>query len=435
MSEAEIRLPAETVNKAKSFIRRTGEQHGEAVAVRKYARKKADGQVTVSYEKHDMILLPSHYSYDRLLAAYNLMNPETLIKSRWTFRQLWRADSELTKIVIRKPSKDKCDECTVFKRALKENVSDINEDLDAQLMAHITDYREMRDAYENDIHVAKTCDRSSFRIFSFDFAQNLELPHDPQQPGKWYYLSLLKAHQFGLVDEGIDSHWHVIYTEGKALKGANEVASIIHLFLTSTAGDAKKIRLWADNCGGQNKNTCLLWYFLWACHTQIFQEIEYRFQIKGHTRNSVDRGFGLTKREYTRSEVWCIDQLLDVIDRSANNNIPINLEDQIGPFRDWTSALSTLYRRPPAIQKYHIFQFSHERPGIMRAKVRIDDPWDEFQLLKRNVNVIALNPQELQPKGLPEEKQVELWEKIRPYCPVAFRDELCPKPQNDLFER
>ncbi|CAG8801302.1 2349_t:CDS:1, partial [Racocetra fulgida] len=135
------------------------------------------------------------------------------------------------------------------------------------------------------------------------------------------------------------------------------------------------------------------------------------------------------------SEVWCIDQLLDVIDRSANNNIPINLEDQIGPFRDWTSALSTLYRRPPAIQKYHIFQFSHERPGIMRAKVRIDDPWDEFQLLKRNVNVIALNPQELQPKGLPEEKQVELWEKIRPYCPVAFRDELCPKPQNDLFER
>ncbi|CAG8559349.1 3592_t:CDS:2, partial [Racocetra fulgida] len=167
-----IRLPAETVNKAKSFIRRTGEQHGEAVAVRKYARKKADGQVTVSYEKHDMILLPSHYSYDRLLAAYNLMNPETLIK--------------------------------IFKRALKENVSDINEDLDAQLMAHITDYREMRDAYENDIHVAKTCDRSSFRIFSFDFAQNLELPHDPQQPGKWYYLSLLKAHQFGLVDEGID---------------------------------------------------------------------------------------------------------------------------------------------------------------------------------------------------------------------------------------
>ncbi|CAG8840652.1 13031_t:CDS:1, partial [Cetraspora pellucida] len=74
--------------------------------------------------------------------------------------------------------------------------------------------------------------------------------------------------------------------EGKALKGANEVASIIHLFLTSIAGDAKKIRLWANNCGGQNKNTCLLWYFLWTCHTQIFQEIEYRFQIKGHTRNS-----------------------------------------------------------------------------------------------------------------------------------------------------
>ena len=70
----------------------------------------------------------------------------------------------------------------------------------------------------------------------------------------------------------------------------------------------------------------------------------------------------------------------------------------------------------------------------MKAKVRINVPQDEFQLLKRNVGVIALNPQELPQKGLSEEKQVELWEKIRPYCPIAFRDDLCPKPQDDLIE-
>ena len=109
-----IKLPVETVNKAKSFIKWIGEQHGEAIAVRKYTRKKACGQVTASYEKHDVVLIPSHYSYERLLDAYNIINPEKFIKSRWTFRQIWRSDPELGKIIIRKPSKDKCDECTLF---------------------------------------------------------------------------------------------------------------------------------------------------------------------------------------------------------------------------------------------------------------------------------------------------------------------------------
>ncbi|CAG8490752.1 6751_t:CDS:2 [Racocetra fulgida] len=273
-------LPVETLNKVKSFIRLVGEQHGESLAVRKYTRKKVDGQITVQYEKHD-----------------------------------------LNKIIIRKPSKDVCDECTLFKRTLKESNS-TNEDLNDQFATHVNDY---------------------------------QLPHDPQQPGKWYYLSLLKVYQFGLVDEGIDLHWHNLYTEGKALKRANEVTSIIHLFLTSVA---------------------------------------------------VDRGFGNTKREYARSEVWCVDQLVDIINKSANNNISINLEDQIELFRDWTSALGSLYHKPPAIQKYHFFQFSCEKPGIIRAKIRLNDPWDEFSLLKPNVNIGSLSLQKLTEKGLAEEKQL-----------------------------
>ncbi|CAG8604675.1 7479_t:CDS:2 [Racocetra fulgida] len=271
-----ITLSTETVDKAKSFI----------IAVRKYTRKNMDGKIIVTYEKHDSVFLPSHYSYRRLLVAYNLLNPNNLIKSHRTFQKIWKSDLELGKIAIRKPSKDMCDECTLFKRALKENNNNVDEDLDMQLLMHINDYRSIRDAYEDDIRTAKICDRSLFRVFSFDFVQDVELPHDPQQPEKWYYLSLLKAHQFGLVDEGIDTHWHAIYTEGKASKGANEVASIVHLFLTSAAGEAKKIQLWADNCG-----------------------------------------------------------------------------------------------------------------------------------------------------GLSEEKQVDLWDKIRPYCPIAFHDELCPKPQDNVLER
>ncbi|CAG8594965.1 5614_t:CDS:2, partial [Racocetra fulgida] len=125
-------LPNETVNEVKLFIKSLEEQQSEALAVRKYTRKRADGNITVRYEKDDIILLLSHYSYNRLLAAYNSVHPKKLIK---------------------------------------------------------------------------------------------KLPHNSQQPGSWFYQSLLKVHQFGFVDEGIDKYWHCVYTEGKALKGTNEASN------------------------------------------------------------------------------------------------------------------------------------------------------------------------------------------------------------------
>ncbi|CAG8683796.1 15390_t:CDS:2, partial [Cetraspora pellucida] len=327
-------LPIETANKAKFFIKSFGDQHGEKQAVRKYIRKKKDGQITVNYEKDDVILLLSHYSYSRLLDLYNLMNPKNLINSHV------------------------CDECTLYKRALKESSNYVNEDLDEQLITHVSDYRKLREVYENDIQKAKSSDHSSF------------------------------LHQFGLVNEGIDKHWHAIYTEGKASKGPNEVTSILNHFLVSVTGEAKEIKLWADNCGGQNKNSCLLWYLLWLCNTKIFHKIDYQFQIKSHTRNSVDRGFGRTKLEYAKSEAWCIDHL-----------------------------------------------FTYKKPGLMRAKIRVKDSWDEFQLLKKDANPVNLSPQKLPSKGLSEEKQVDFWNKIHPYCPTEFQDKLCPRPTDDVVKR
>ncbi|CAG8798067.1 11554_t:CDS:1, partial [Racocetra fulgida] len=47
---------------------------------------------------------------------------------------------------------------------------------------------------------------------------------------------------------------HAINAESKASKRPNEVTSMLHHFLISVTDDIKEIKLWADNCGGQNKN-------------------------------------------------------------------------------------------------------------------------------------------------------------------------------------
>ena len=49
-----------------------------------------------------------------------------------------------------------------------------------------------------------------------------------------------------------------MFTEAQQGKGANQVVSILHCFLTSIPKLTAKINLWADNCGGQNKNKTML---------------------------------------------------------------------------------------------------------------------------------------------------------------------------------
>ncbi|CAG8573912.1 4310_t:CDS:2 [Cetraspora pellucida] len=69
-------------------------------------------------------------------------------------------DSELNKIVIRKPSKDVYNKCTLFKYALKES-SNVNENLDDQFAIHIYSYYSMKEAYEYNIQIVKECDLCS----------------------------------------------------------------------------------------------------------------------------------------------------------------------------------------------------------------------------------------------------------------------------------
>ncbi|CAG8668772.1 6362_t:CDS:2, partial [Cetraspora pellucida] len=138
--------------------------------------------------------------------------------------QILEDDIELNKIIIQKPSKDVYDECTLFKHALSEDIDHVNKDIDKQLADHILDYQTIRKIYKEDVQIAKNCDQSLFK-----------LPHNIQQPEKWYYLLLLKVYQFSLVNEGIDKHWHIIYIEDKASKEANEITLMVHLFFTSKA--------------------------------------------------------------------------------------------------------------------------------------------------------------------------------------------------------
>lgn len=183
-------------------------------------------------------------------------------------------------------------------------------------MTHTNEYRECRQAYDED---RKAAFDNEIECHSFDFQQVVEVPHVPLQPGQWYYWSPFKLYVFGLVNKATDQHYHTVYTEAQQGKGANQVVSLLHSYLTAKDNLGVITHLWADNCSGQNKNKTVMWYLAWIVQhtTNASSVIELRFQIKGHTRNSVDRGFALTKNEANKSEIWVPADYLDVINRST----------------------------------------------------------------------------------------------------------------------
>lgn len=457
-------ISAETKIQILQFLETLKTKHGEAIATRVYKRHTKQGTTITKMETANLVLLPSHYSYRRLCQAYNEANPSNAT-SRSTFYRIWKS-SEFKTLKIRRPSKDVCDDCTIIRnsmRAVNPLSPETTQSNSQQLLIHLNEYRKCREAYESDIRSARHTQKlstvstieqqtsdSATSCHSFDFQQVVEIPHIPQQPSQWYYWSPFKIYVFGIVNEGTDQHYHSLYTEAQQGKGANEVVSLLHTYLTAGKNLSSVTHLWADNCGGQNKNKTMIWYLSWLTLQGIppLKVMELRFQIKGHTRNSVDRGFALTKNEANREEIWHPNDYIRIIENASKHGhiliLPASFIDETpgGFFRNWDEALSRFMRPIDGIQKFQFFRFEvNTEPGLVKMKRLPEDKWVEFNVLKRgSLSIIDqlknISPVPLSDIGLQEEKRHDMWSKYRQYTPPHLQNSwLYEEPSQELILR
>jgi len=247
------------------------------------------------------------------------------------------------------------------------------------------------------------------------------------------------VYQFGIVDEELDKHTHFIYSEAASGKGSDEVASMVLNYLEKfPSRKSSELILWADNCGGQNKNSTLIHTCMYLVESKSFESVQLKFQIKGHTRNSVDRGFGYTKREYNRSEVYSIECLQDILKRSCtgpHGSQKIFLVVINGPdvFRRYSKFYISMYQKIKDVQKYQIFKAeSFDKTKIFCMHPSKPDNWDN-QTIK--LSIFLKNELDIIPfKGWNKEKIVDFYRKVRPDIPENFKNSLCPKPEDELEE-
>ena len=136
--------------------------------------------------------------------------------------------------------------------------------------------------------------------YSFDYAQQVHIPSNPQQPGPIYFLTPRKCGIFGVCCEAIPQQINYLIDECVCIsKGSTSMISMIHHFFGSWGLGEESADLHCDNCAGQNKNKFLLWYMSWRVLHGHHKNITINFRTYMYcTKFAPDWCFGLFKKQF-----------------------------------------------------------------------------------------------------------------------------------------
>ncbi len=156
--------------------------------------------------------------------------------------------------------------------------------------------------------------------------------------------------------------------------------------------------------------------------------------VVGHTKFTPDSCFGLLKQRFRRTHVQCLADLERVVNISADVNHAKLVGNEQGevfvPVYDWLSYFADHLKKITGIKKFHQFIFTSANNNSVECKHFTNSPSQKVTMCKDQAwhpSQFVLPPT-IDPKGLSEERQWYLYDKIRPYCQEYAADSTCPLP-------
>ena len=109
-----------------------------------------------------------------------------------------------------------------------------------------------------------------------------------------------------------------VYHEGEGGKGPNKVASLlsncIETYILCDPHIKKKLKIFADNCAGQNKNHAIVRFIMALVEVSKFNSVELFYPIRGHSFMPCDRDFSPIKRKLRRIDrLYLLEEIVNVM--------------------------------------------------------------------------------------------------------------------------
>ena len=408
------------------------------------------------HQDYKVMLLPSSVTKKKVYNEYSFLSQEVhspvgtpvRIFGYREFCRLWAEVVPYISVIL--PSSDLCFLCQQNATAIMHSANLPEEENSQRLKdaeAHLAHAKSERHYYRQQVEKCReTWKLLSDRIpgkpnsreltmhISFDYAQQVLFPYNPQQPGPAYFKTARRCQVFGVCNEGNNTQMNYLIDEAQSCgKGANATTSFVHHYLTNYSMGEKFLQVHCDNCVGQNKNNTTILYFGWRVLMGLNTSCSISFMVPGHTKFGPDWFFGQFKRKYRNTRVSSLGQIVQVVHDSTvggqNQSFIVNHEDLGFNYYNWSNHFSQFFSVVPNITSYHHFSFNSDKPGVVFLKKTCDGEITSFKFIKISLDVHRL-PATISPDGLSGTRQHYLYDEIRQFCEEEYKDATCPRPKS-----
>ena len=138
-------------------------------------------------------------------------------------------------------------------------------------------------------------------------------------------------------------------------------------------GSAKKLIVYTDSCGGQNRNNYVLAYFTTRICAGFHDSISWNFLLVGHTKFSPDRGFALVRNAEKKNTIRTMKHWINVINGIGEGEEgEYCTAEEMTEFRQW-KALALPFNKFDGIKKLDVeeLQFTKGRSNTCNVTYKL----------------------------------------------------------------
>jgi hypothetical protein len=339
-----------------------------------------------SLKKSSKVYLSEELNINKLYKMYSELYPNNPVSYEF-YRNVFNTEYNFG---FGYPRKDSCSKCDEFK-ARKENLGMGNTDQERDELSNLSTQHLLHLKKAEVFYARKKCAKQkaksdpSFEAICVDFMKNLPCPN--LSTNDVYYRRQLS---FYLFNVHVLSNHEVIfyaYDETIAKKGANDVCSMLHHFITTfLKPEVKHLEIFLDSCPGQNKNFTVFRFLHYVCtHMERLQTVKLTFPTRGHSYMEPDKDMGIINVKNYSIEMpkdWVAH-----IASSRSNPSPFKVFccDQ-SLFKKWELFLSGLgYKKKSGFPTRPIteIKFASCHPRTIYLRTTYNGVWNSF-IIKDN---------------------------------------------------
>ncbi|KAJ8928745.1 hypothetical protein NQ314_018649 [Rhamnusium bicolor] len=330
---------------------------------RHYCRKKS----TKEYLSPDL-------NINRLYRAFIQKYPKTNISSKH-YRKIFKKD--FPHLSFKHPRQDTCKTCDLLNCKVKsgENGAKMKLELHHRKVESALSYM------KHDHTISQQVNSETCTIF-IDLQQVLFVP--TLTHSDMFYMRQLSCYNFCVHVGDTSSAYMCIWHEGIASRGGNEIISCLLKVINSGITSKKNLCIWCDNCTGQNKNRMMIFLFIFMVSVGLFDSVEQKFLISGHSYLPCDRDFAHIEKRKKVTRALVPDDLCKMIREARHDNkfnvVSMELENFLNIQRACDALINTTKLN---IKKASWIKIESSNPAV----VQIRDTFNEMEAWKR-INVL-----------------------------------------------